>query len=463
MVTIDTQPGVIAAVGFILLDLLMVNVLDKVLGQLVNAYYLRQMRSGRAIHVRSVDVPGITNQLLGKFWQKGNAAVICIKLAIIAFVFMVNLSIQSRIVPRTRSVVLTGTFILDPSDKAWERDVVLTVSKRYLQSKECVVAEGDKLTYYGLAFNLTNGTYIESDVATSGWNTSGQYEVDDSSLICLTPETVTNPKQLAVVTGCTGAPPGQCSQFVRTERDGRIREAAIGRLSFMVQNVRVSFVEFYQEDVDRIWSEYKSPRLTCIDIPVTAVSGGSGVRNCILVARNGSHSIVEEYTHRSGNTFSLAFIAVGTGAVFLGDFPFERRQCGQVLVQHFLRTVGGWKNLSGFMVALASDYAGYKAEYQQKEWPARTVTEIPLWTVVVSAILMSIVLLSKLGTWFLLRKKNTHSINTIEGISSLMRKGHAEQPAILGLAMAGEDELAVTFLSDEKEAVALQEGHRIVF
>ena len=137
--TIDfpgVQPGVISAILFIFLDIFTVGVLDIVLARVVCLVYYRRIQEGTPISVKSADIPGLSNYLLGKWLSWINLFAIFTKLALLGVVLAANISIGSK-EATTDFQTRDATFVLAPSDEHIDQGLVYTVRRRFESSKSC--------------------------------------------------------------------------------------------------------------------------------------------------------------------------------------------------------------------------------------------------------------------------------------------------------------------------------------
>lgn len=459
LIEFDTKPGVIAAAAFLLLDLVLLSVLDKLLELGVNACYYRRMRKGKSVHVRSADVPVLTKFLLDKLYLPPNLVAIVLKAAIIVFIFFVNITINTAEVPVTKSVSRNGTFVMNALRYAGYSTTLDTVQRRNYDLINCVTSDGDQLTYYRVAYDLENGVFLQSDVGKLGVNTTGQYRSLDSSRLCTSPDKVTNGQTFARISGCSPVKAGGCGDGTRKTRYGNLKIAS--KRPFENLGIRFTITEFEQSQVEATWPEYENVQLTCLTRNITEVIP----RRCILLSRNGTHTILELYRHvpRRGRTIPTIFATFRPGPVFIGDMPFSHKHCAVVLSKQFNGTKArDWKQLSADFVASSAEYVGLKTSYDVIV-STRTVTVIPVWAAVSTCILVSIGVLCRIFAAILLRRSKLPQLNNVNGLSSIIGReqgGEGSGHAVVSLWTEDGIELRVRHSSTGK-GVSFQEGYDI--
>lgn len=467
------QPGVISALLFIFLDIFTVGILDIVLARLVCLAYYRNINEGKPVSVKSADIPGLSNYLLGQSLSPINIVALGTKLVLLGVVLAANMSIQTR-GTKTNIESRNATFAFDPTDNEREVGGNYKVRRRLETSKSCFEEDGDELIYYPLRFNLKNGTVLEGPDFPAAENEKEMYDVDDATVVCMSPSQVGNYESMVTVLGCTRKDPGQCLTVIsrNTTKDVSIDyeegETYSGEITHR-------YLNFDEAGVRRLWSEYDNPVLTCLttQIGVTKNSESSKYSHCLLVSIEDEEdeTIVERWILSPAGKGSSKefdeFVMEYPGIRFKGKVEFGQLAAAQYLELPFPFT--DYRTLSGDLVAQASKY-----EYSPKSVELLVKVETPVtvigyWAVgmVVGSIL--IVVLGLIITVILLRKDTRPRFNTINGLSSIVREEHepsgrsytAGESAVLGLRFTNADSLHFGPLSSKDEGTAYQEGYDI--
>lgn len=524
--TIDfpgVQPGVISALLFIFLDIFTVGLLDIVLARVVCLVYYRSINEGRPISVKSADIPGLSNYLLGRWLSWINLFAIFIKLGLLAVVLTANISIGSK-EAQTENEVRDATFTLEPSDAhikyGMDNDIVYTVRRRYESSKSCFKdGDGDeRITYYALRFNLQNNEKLFSDNGTKGVNETASVDVDDASIICMSPDDVNDDDPLITVIGCTRLADHNAKNDElnnNTNSDNNANDDNDGRESCLTvvsqtqikpapESDHYNVGELYEgeivheyrdyddETVRSTFPEYKDPLLTCLstEIGIDSTSAPSRYTHCLLVAfRRGpspsnsskleiNETIVERWIlgPDKNGTAERAFIMEYPGIRFEGHFDIGRLASARYLQLPFPFT--DYRTLSGELVAQASHYLylGGSAAMRSRGRVGRkvyrdhaVVTTVYKFAVAMVAVSVILVLVAFVVTQLYLYKDRRPRFNTINGLSSIVREEHTPsgrsydegESAILGLRFTQDDRMHFGPLSNYEEGRPFQDGYDV--
>lgn len=213
-VRLDMQPGVISAILFLFLDLLLIAALDRTLELFLNWYYYWRMRNGKVLRLRRADIPMLTNYLLDKVYLPGNLLALVVKSGAIAIIFLINLDIQSIVVPTSRTTSRKAIFLLDPTPFSGKEWPFYTVPRMEYEIGDCVVAKKEVVTYYQIAFNLQDGVFLEHDRGERPLNRTYQYKPLLNTTLCLSPEYVLEPIPFANVSGCSRVTTADCGAWL---------------------------------------------------------------------------------------------------------------------------------------------------------------------------------------------------------------------------------------------------------
>lgn len=451
MVYFEVQPGIVSVVLFVLFELFGLPILDSFLRIFANVSYYRRIFSGRPVLLKDANFPGITHYLVGKRMDPFNLIATAIKILLLVVIFLIDINLTSRNAILLTPKIRMATFGLNPSDQAWRRRVVYTVLRRFEHSKECVVQNDNALTYYRIAFNLTNGVVLDSDLGQIEINVSGQYVVNDSTIICLAPGRVRESRKLAHVVGCSRGRPQGCTDSTISRRSAEIPIVQDGA-DIYGPSGGFNFTDYDPTAVAATWPEYHNPKLTCLTTFTSrTIQGIRKLRNCLLVVRNGTHTIAERWNvRRDEDRNEDYFVMQYPGAVFEGDLAFERYQSADLLRISGVADSMTWKSLSSLLVARSSEFVGNDTVILGR--PA-TVTELPLWAIILGGLSIVCAVIARLFVAITERNDEKPAINTTSGLSSMLWEEHSPtsnslkqgDAAKLGLSQSDEDVSTLRF------------------
>lgn len=468
---LSIQPGIISALLFIFLDILTVGVLDIVLSRLVCLAYYRRINEGQPISVRSADVPGLSNYLLGRSLSIINLAALLAKLTLLAVVLASNISIQSR-GTRTSIQNRDATFTFDPTDKYRNSSLYHKVRRQPELSKACLSEKDGQLIYHPLRFILRGDVKLEGSDITDDQSEQNMYNMDDSSVVCMSPAQVSDPQVLVKVLNCTRASQQDCMRFLFSpvSKDG----------TFMQKNNRPEekyeglftnmFVDFDQDDVKMVWSEYENPQLTCLTTEIGSDGNGKPLArsNCLLVSVNESanETMVESWRLEETST-STQFLLNYPGILFEGVIKLGRQAAANYLEVPFVLT--DYRSLSGDLVAQGAQYQFEPQRIKALERVDDPVTVIGLWSVGMVIGSVVLVLIGYVVTAMLVHNDSRPRFNTINGLSTIMREEHVpgdredcpSKSVVLGLHFTNADSMHFGPLSSIDESTPFQDGFDI--
>ena len=456
MIRLDAKPGVVSAILFVFLDLALIAALDRILEIFVNRYYYRRMRNGNVLRVRSANIPVLTTYLLDKIYLPGNLLALIVKSGVIAIVFLINLNIDSVNVPTFQAVSRRATFGMDPAAYAGDSWPLFTVTRMWKRTQSCFTTKDEVITYYKLAFNLSNGVFLEHDRGVSGVNKSRQYEQEKGSALCLSPEYVLDPISSANVTGCSRVTEDGCHAWIASEREGNLTIAK--ERPYTNHGVNYTLTYFDQGEVNSTWPEFKNVQLTCVAARLTRKIP----RKCLLVSRNGTHTIVEYYWHirKDGSRrteIATVLLLRRPGPVFEGDIPISELLCIAVLVRYFGETSfrsdkPDWKLLSARLVSHAQAYTGERESYRVITGD-KIVSELSIWAIVVTACLAALTLAVYTSTMVSFHRSPLLQLNCVNGISSMLARKSGltyNECAVVGLCSEGDKRFRVQVMGNEE-------------
>lgn len=262
--------GVVSAFYFIFLDIFLLTCLDGALSRLLSHYYYREIYDGNPLWLRSGDIPGVTNFIIGCRLSPVNLAALATKVLFISMVFLLDLNIFAE--PSNPTVRLLSTFELHspmiPNEgtdffytevfRPWERTVSC-----YRVPKTTMPAN-NSITFYHVVFNLTNGNeYLQDDVRPLPASAQKVIFVNHTTMTCLSPNNVRESKALVSVLGCSslGRDPGSnCNRPANAKRTAPFIRAKINReaeqYTISLDNYTFSSIQFGAPELNRTFPEY---------------------------------------------------------------------------------------------------------------------------------------------------------------------------------------------------------------
>lgn len=420
MVDFHLRPGILSVISFLFLEVAVLGAADIAITRILASYYInRVVKRGARVELRNTDTLGLTRHVIGDRLAFGNILTVVFKLLIFVTIFLINLSLSSRTVILETGKIRMGTFYLNPSDDAWNRDVVYTISRAHDDSRACYERDGDMITYYRIAFNLTGGVLLEDDLGDPDVNETSQYQINRSSIVCLSPTNSARPLQLAKVIGCS------------RNREDCLEKKEIAKNITDVGNVTSSsgirrggflfnYTNFEDRIVEMYFPEYPIDRVnfTCMSVWVGHDENARASRKCLLVYRTGERTLIEKWSIFPHEAGGLYFSMIEAGPIFLGDVPIERRQSGDYLSRFDFISENDYTKLASDLVSLSGDFNGNTlVTFKETD----TVSSLPVVSLVGAGILVAFVIVVTIIALVISVRNKSPRINTIAGLSSLMR------------------------------------------
>lgn len=472
MVTTKVSPGVLSAILYIFLDLFSTALLDITLTRVVCLRYYKRIDRGERIDVKSADIHGVSNYLVGSRSYFINIVALCIKLSFLVVIFFANISIDSEDSNYTKTHRY-GTYQLQPSDKYIQEhkgEEESAVNKISENIKSCYIQEGNNITYYALRFNLSNSEQMEQRRTNINYYSHNSecianrtLDVNESTVFCMSPKIVRNEDMLIHVRGCTRIDGKNQTLCLSSLAEPELKtapliqsfESSIGTNSNSNSDGRNDdgnrdnnrLIVFNGTEVRQTFSEYINPLLTCLSIPIAVRNENERdfFNHCLLIEYNGvqNTTTVEQWTFRGGQ-----FIMMYPGIIFESIVPFGKEASIRYLQQPFPFT--DYKTMSGQLVSQASEYTCFDRENDQEVRIINpdTVATIPLYTVVVVIACGAFIVVCFIVTCVIVSVDNRPRFNTVNGMSSIIREEYMPSGRSY---MAGEKVLlAMNHISDDE-------------
>lgn len=457
MLRIPIQPGFVAAIFFIIVDIVSIALVDYVLCRLSNVGYYVQIYNAKPIRVKSVDIPGVTTYLLHYFLSPLNVVILLFKLAIIALVFFVNLNIDSEVTASSYQTTRTSTYDFDPSDRNLINELDRNVSRRPRDIATCAKVDPsnpDVVVFYRLAFDVYRSPTYDDILD----ETAYEYDVNDSTLLCMSPDFVPDGSVMPLVTvvGCSNLTrpndtQGECSFWQPVERffnstDVYVLEGSEGTISGYLANskVEMEYFRLSDESVGFLWPEYYPAIVHCVLLdmgPNIRENLFNRYRTCMVVSQKSGQTLVELWKLSFLSETSGKFTRNYAGPIF--DRPVNVSVVAAINEMVRPKDIA-WDTLGKSIVSVSALYQERYLNFSVYE-QERIVTIVPTWAVIAGAVLF---VMSNIAVIFVnvrFRDDTRPRLNTIDGLSSIAREEalpsksslKAGAPVLLGLSKVG--------------------------
>lgn len=444
--------GFVSAFYFIFLDLILLTNLDSILSRFLSHFYYRKIYNGEKIKLRTGDIPGVTNFIVGSRAAKLNILALCIKLLFISFVFILDFNIFVK--PINPTVRLLSTFGLGPIEFGTGELFYPVVVRSRDSTKSCFELwsrqdrMNNSITFYHMAFNLTNGNeYLKNEIEETPPIGTPRKTVflNRSTITCLSPRNVQHPKPLVTVVGCSllgRNESSSCNMPANINRKANLYSEMFElqsildsdhftyRHPFTKENYTFQIFNFQADKLQAAFPEYVGTDLqTSMFCMKTAffqrnrtVIQTTDDRNfttwCLLKAVHKNETTLYErwdYNHRT-DLLSRAF----AGPVF--NTLFDSPPVQLMLHTMDARLNDNWLGMSQKIVLQALVYQFNDTNVTLVRGnPTRTI--IPTMAVALFAVFtLSIVCLQVMVRLFVDKGNHHPQINTINGVSSIGRE-----------------------------------------
>lgn len=204
MLELTIKAGHLSAIYYFLLNVILINVLDYCLSKLLNLLYYRSIFLGFPLQVKSCNIPFITHYNIGSPLSTPNLLSSAVKLTYVLLALTVHANINTG---SSKNYILahqmhSGTFEFDPSEETRQAQISKRqiVQERWAESSHCRVVNStaERIDYFHIVFNLSNTVQ-----AAAGYTRQQLIAVNDSTILCKSPEHVTDPLKLISVSGCS--------------------------------------------------------------------------------------------------------------------------------------------------------------------------------------------------------------------------------------------------------------------
>lgn len=417
MLEIQVQPGFILAFIFIAFDVGLLAVVDFILARSLSELYYRQIYKGAPIDIKSADIPGVTNFLVGRQFSLPNVMAIFIKLAFLGCTFYIDYSLTSE----HRGVLKTthGTFEFDPSENEWGGRYYRSVERRRSELSNCrkVNKTGESITFYYLAFDLDNNNGLVDEVPkTPVKSTIG---IKDRSVTCLSHENVRNPIPAVQIVGCSRVQTRSCWNTTVAHRGATLEiSPSFETWTLGLRKLTYRRTIFNSEKVKSIWPEYGNGTMTCYEGYVHTSRFGITPYTICLVFASIEHrgTLVEVWHYDTGRKQLSRF---HPGPIFAGSVKFGPSSYS--LITKSALNNFNWEALSSNIIADTAVYKRRKFEFVSKQETV-TFTVIPTASLVIGSVMIAVVVLSIIVFNFVLPRETRPQLNSINGLSSIARE-----------------------------------------
>lgn len=424
---IRVRPGYVSAFYFVLFELFLTSLVDNILSHIVNYLCYRDIYRGIRIDLKSADIPGITACLIGKRISVINILVLMVKCALLAMIFVMDLTIESSEVhsQETRS----ATFMFNASDSQWENQIHI-INRPYSRLQYCrkLDLETGEIIYYSAAFNLENGTVLQDE--TSFLHHDNSYNVDGSTFQCLGPNDVYEEYVVSNlrVAGCSTRTKYYCTRRDETtklwQHEFYTGPFIVSPYTFNRETFDDSSIEFMNQTiVDEIWSELNFPTLVCLKKTLPGKAGskhpyGETQTDCLLSGKvSRTETLLEHWRYDSNDSKLHRYYA---GVILEGDVDIGRSV--RISILWYLSRAVDWAVLSSLLLSYSVVYEPIQRRFTRIGEIEYKVTVIPDFAIPLAVSVVALAVIIQLVTCCTIGKDTRPRLNTINGISSVLRE-----------------------------------------
>lgn len=458
VVEFNLSSGHVSAIYFVLLEFVMLAVIDIMLIHVVSSLWYRRIINGVALEVKTAEICGVANSLVGRYSAPPNLFAYAVKITLLGFILLTDVNIDSRVVEITseKPITLTGTFGFDPSHKPWGLTLFKAVTRPTPDISGCRITNNETITFFRIHFNFTDNVVYEDE------DEDEIYPINDSTIICSKNGSVPYKEEnvLEIVNGCSDLGTTRCSNESIFERSFDVRErrpypdpvpfelflewSKGETISYLVQN--------YTKAAPEIWPEYtrgkySKPTLACTSSTFKIeVSDNNyetrSLESCIVTAEVGNGTLVELWQH-DGNKSTFT-------RLFPGPIFARRLDVGQTFKGIILRELRdqfySWESFSARLIARGVVYEKSIVPVTEV-LGTKTVVVIPLYNLIIVGVLLLITAIVSVIVIRTVANDTKPRINTINGLSSIAREEtdptgrslDAGNPMKIGLTKRDED------------------------
>lgn len=417
----------VTALFFVLFDLIMLSVFDVLLERVVCTSYYYQILNGMPISISSVNIPGITTCLVGKFWDRTNLAALLVKVAFLIVVFTVDINTRTNYT----TFCLTSTFDLDPSDANFPQNKFKVVERVKSKSASCRSITPNGVTFYHEAFNLTDGKVLDNELVSPPVQLEA---IDRSTLTCLSPDYVGEGLPLLNVSGCSPFRTSDCSDpvpvTINTSIDlfGTIEDYfSVDWYDAILGNY---FFPYYKPSLtssQSVWANYSLRSLTCTVIDAGIPMDRSNIRWCIVASEIDNNTLVELWEFEKVNTSTFAAIRQFPGPLISGDFNIETNLSLITMIVSLSKKEYDWISFAAVLLTESLVYSNLvrscsDSDALSSKLDSKIVTEVPWVPLGIAIGAFVLVIISFFVVRALTKRDQRPKINTIDGLSSILRE-----------------------------------------
>lgn len=443
--------GFVSAFYFIFLDLILLTNLDSILSRFISYRYYRQIYNGQKVKLRSGDIAGVTNFIVGSCLSPLNISALCVKLLFISLVFILDFNIFVE--PINPTVRVLSTFGLGPIEFGTGEEFYPMVARTLDTTKNCYDLQSRRdpkdntITFYHMAFNLTNGNkFLKNEIEARpplGLPLKRVFP-NRSTITCLSPRNVEHPKPLVTVIGCSALGRNEsssCNMPANISRKADLHSEMFGynslktpdqysyRHPFTTRNYTFQIFNFQADKLQEAFPEYVgNGQETSMFCMKTAFSQRNLTVNqtkdnlifttwCMLKAVHNETTLYERWDY---NQHADKLSRMFAGPIFNSLFYSPPVQ----LMFHTMdaRLNDNWLSTSQKILQQSLVYKFNDTNITLvRGSPTRTI--IPTRAVVLFVIFtLSIVCMQVMVRVFVDKRNNPPQINTINGVSSIGRE-----------------------------------------
>lgn len=418
-------PNFVSTLYFVLFTLIVLPLVDDVVTRLVNYVAYKNIFRGQPIRLESADIPGITTGLLGKWFSPTNVVALLLKCVLLGIIFVLDLNIETFEVHSRE--VRQATFVFNASDSQW-RQRKPTVNRPFSRLQYCrkLTVNTGEITYYGTAFNLRNDSLLTDQNATRG-STTNDSSIDGNSFQCLAPQQVYEHyvvKNLHVK-GCSLVQQKFCTSqdpvslaWPGSFNGGSFVISPLLYDRYTFDDAKVPFVD--QVQVQSVWTSLASPSLVCLikQLPGNSSGIGSTETDCLLHGRTqDTNTLLEHWKYvPDANEIHRSF----AGILLRGDVDIGKSV--RISMLWYMHQDADWSVLSALLLGYSMVYEERPMNFTRIGEVEYAVTVIPDYAVPLICALVVSAIIAKVIVCLTIGKDKRPPINTINGISSILRQ-----------------------------------------
>lgn len=433
---LGVSSGHVSVVYFVVLEFITLAVIDIMLIHVVSSLWYNRIINGVALEVKTAEICGVANSLVGRYFAPPNLFAYAVKIALLSVILWTDINIYSRVDEITDEPrLLIGTFSFDPSSRSWGQVARKAVTRPWADITACRITNEDEIHFFRVRFNFTENRVYDDEFVDE------LFSINDSTIVCMKNGSATFEKEseLEKIVSCSSLGTSKCRNETMLVRKYNIPS----RSNFNLETIQyyvdeASKMLFYQITdftpiADDIWPEYttgnySNPSLHCLKSlfsirNVNEDRETSSLDTCLVIADvsyvDFHGTLVEVWDHSvPDGTFSRRFpgpivarkleVAVSYMVVVLRELPNQFQ-------------TDSWESFSARFISRGVVYE----KSLRNVTPVtglKTMTIIPVQNLVAVGVVLAITAIISLVVIRTVANDTKPRINTINGLSSIARE-----------------------------------------